>query len=77
MRDIEMENWGIGNLMTGAASLLFGDRSHPLWLRRLTLLTFPVSIPLLLALCVAGFFIGIVEAIVRSFISIAIDLWRP
>lgn len=77
MRDLEMENWGIGTLMTGSASLLFGDHSHPLWLRRLTLFTFPISIPMLVAICVAGFIIGLFEAIARSMLSIAIDLWRP
>jgi hypothetical protein len=42
--------------------------NYPLWLRRLVLITFPVSVPLLAILCAIGSLVIYVSALVMSFI---------
>ena len=48
----------------------------PLWVRRLVVLTFPVSVPLLFATVVVLLPFAMVEALAGGLVGMARDLWR-
>ena len=57
-------------------TLIGEPREWPTWLRRLFLLTLPVSLPLWLAACVIVFFACTVALLVALGARQAADLWR-
>lgn len=72
-----MTNYSLNMVMWSQLLLgLGGDsRSVPRWLRRLVLLTFPVSWPLLIAIQLPLLVLMILEAGVRTIIDYSRDMW--